>query len=260
VRARVPVVLAALGMATGGAGCGTGDESPSQSGEPDVPFAVVSPPPASTAPAPAVAPARAPGPPGSLAAYTRRTVILRARPGGAPEVRLKPRTEFDSPRVMGVVGRRGRWVAVLVPEVRGRPAWLDTRRGVELIRTRFAIDVDLSQRRLTLRRDGREVARTTVAIGRPATPTPPGRYAVTDKLVTRKPTDSPYGCCVLALSGHQPEILQNWGGGDRLAIHSTRAEQTIGQAASLGCLRAAMPVMRRLVRLVPLGTLVRVRS
>jgi len=102
------------------------------------------------------------------------------------------------------------------------------------------------------------VRRFPVAVGSPSTPTPTGRFAVTDKLLTGD-ASSPYGCCILALSGRQPRTPQGWGGGDRLAIHATPLEETIGTAASLGCLRAAGRVMRRLVATVPLGTVVTIR-
>ena len=48
-----------------------------------------------------------------------------------------------------------------------------------------------------------------------------GRFAVTDKLRTEDRADSPYGCCALALTGHQTKLVPGWPGGDRLAIHGT---------------------------------------
>ena len=103
------------------------------------------------------------------------------------------------------------------------------------------------------------VLRFPVAVGGPGTPTPTGRFAVTDKLLTEDPS-SPYGCCILALSAHQPHTVQGWGGGDRIAIHATDLPETIGSAASLGCLRAPAADVRRLVRSVPLGTVVTIRA
>jgi lipoprotein-anchoring transpeptidase ErfK/SrfK len=112
--------------------------------------------------------------------------------------------------------------------------------------------VDRSARRLTVRRGQRVLRRVRVAVGRPGTETPTGRFAVTDKLRTRR-ADSPYGCCALALSGHQPKLRPGWPGGDRLAIHATPNPETVGTAASLGCLRAETPDLRALLRIVPLG-------
>jgi hypothetical protein len=197
---------------------------------------------------------------GAITAYVKRAKVLRSRPGGRVLALLKRRTEFGSPRVLTVVGRRGRWLAVLAAEVgNGRVGWIDGRRDVELFRTPWTVTVDVSSRMLTVRDAGRVVTRTAVAVGRPAAPTPRGRFAVTDKLTTGNDV-GPYGCCVLALTAHQPNIPQGWGGGDRVAIHATPSPQTIGQATSTGCLRTTNQVMRRLVRGVPLGTPVRIQA
>jgi L,D-transpeptidase catalytic domain len=196
---------------------------------------------------------------GTLTAYVSRHKWLRARPGGRRLAGLRRRTEFDSPRILTVVARRGVWLGVLAPELRnGQVGWIHGAHGVRLYRTPWSIAADLSRRQVVVRKDGRVVRRVPVAIGRPGAPTPRGRFAVTDKLLTNNP-GGPYGCCALALTGHQPSIPQGWGGGDRLAIHGTPAEHTIGQAASLGCLRAFNCDMRRIVREVPLGTRVHIR-
>ena len=60
----------------------------------------------------------------------------------------------------------------------------------------------------------------SVAIGRPGSETPTGRFAVTDKLAGTN-YGPYYGCCVLALNGHQPNTPPGWQGGNRLAIHGT---------------------------------------
>jgi len=67
-----------------------------------------------------------------------------------------------------------------------------------------------------------------------------------------------FGCCALALSGHQTKLLPGWPGGDRLAIHATPQADSVGRAASLGCLRANTRDMQELMRIVPLGAPVRV--
>ena len=69
-----------------------------------------------------------------------------------------------------------------------------------------------------------------------------------------------YGCCILALSGQQPNTPPGWTGGNRLAIHGTDAPATIGMAASAGCLRAADADLQVLMDEVPLGTPVSVRA
>jgi lipoprotein-anchoring transpeptidase ErfK/SrfK len=92
-----------------------------------------------------------------------------------------------------------------------------------------------------------------VGIGRPGSPTPAGRFSITDKLSGG--TFGPfYGCCILALSGHQTNTPAGWQGGDRLAIHGTNDPGSIGVPSSAGCLHADAEDLKVLVRRVPLGT------
>ena len=194
-----------------------------------------------------------------LTARVVAPTVLRDAPGGRALHRLGRRTEFGSARVLGVTGRRAGWLRVLATErPNGRTGWIPVARA-RLGATDLSIHVDRSARRLTLRRGGRVVRSFAVAVGRPGTETPTGRFAVTDRL---RPDDpgSPYGCCVIALSGHQTKLIPGWPGGDRLAIHATPQLETVGKAASLGCMRGRPRDVRRLMRTVPLGTPVFVRS
>ncbi|MEA2457341.1 MAG: hypothetical protein QOC95_313 [Thermoleophilaceae bacterium] len=67
-----------------------------------------------------------------------------------------------------------------------------------------------------------------------------------------------YGCCVLALSGHQRHLPGGWTGGDRLAIHAT-APGRDPRSGSAGCVVGTDSEIAWLTRRVPLGTLVTVR-
>lgn len=185
------------------------------------------------------------------AAVLRRTT-LRASPGGRVVARIGPRTEFGSRRVLSVTGRRGGWLRVTASELdNDERAWLRAS-AARLGGTDLWIRVDRSRREATLRRDERVLRRFPVAVGRPGTETPLGRFAVTDLLRTGR-ADSPYGCCAVALSGHQTKLLPGWPGGDRLAIHATPNPETVGEEASLGCMRAYDRDIRALMRRVPLG-------
>jgi L,D-transpeptidase-like protein len=249
---------ALVALAAGLAGCGGQDRAPA-AGRP----AAAAAPPALRAVAPPDAAAAAPRarrPAGRwLVARLRAPVRLRARPGGRAVARLGTRTEFGSPRVLSIRRRRGAWLQVLAPErPNGRDGWIPAR-AARVGATDRWLRVDRSARRLVLLDGSRTLRRVTVAVGRAGTPTPLGRFAVTDRLRTTDAA-SPYGCCALALSGHQTRLLPGWPGGDRLAIHATPATWTIGTAASLGCLRAGTADMRALLRRVPLGAPVIVRS
>jgi len=266
---RLAVAAVALGgLAAGAAGCGGEGLS---AGQPP-PTAPVSAPPVQSTPPPSLTavpaqakrpvgalPAHVPGT-GTLTAYVRKAKVLRSRPGGKRIALMKRLTEWKSPRVVTVVRRRGDWLGILAPELRnGHVGWIDGRKDVELHRTNWSIVADISRRVATIRHDGRVYLRTRLAVGSPSAPTPRGRFAVTDKLTTGSDF-GPYGCCILAFTGHQPSIPQGWGGGDRIAMHGTPTPQTIGQAASHGCLRVTNDVAAKLVDHVPLGTRVTIHD
>jgi len=178
--------------------------------------------------------------------------VLRARPGGRVLARLRTRTPFGSPVVLAVVRRHGPWLGVLHPAAGNRRVgWIRAAR-TRAYRTSWSISVSLARRRATVDDAGRTVWSFPVAVGAPGTPTPTGRFAITDKVLFRPA--GVYGCCALALTARQPHIPQGWGGGDRIAFHATLAAGTIGTAASHGCLRAHTVDLRRLLRDVPLGS------
>jgi len=189
------------------------------------------------------------------------SVPLRSRPGGAILARASARTEFGDQRVLSIAARHGAWLGVVATELpNGQLAWVNRRNpGLHLRRTAYSLHADLSARRLELRRHGRTIRSIAVAVGRPGSETPTGRFAVTDKLNGRN-YGPYYGCCVLALNGHQPKLPAGWSGGNRLAIHGTDSPSTIGTPASAGCLRAADADLEVLMRRVPLGTPVFIRN
>jgi hypothetical protein len=187
----------------------------------------------------------------STAFVTGRTKLYK-EPGGDVRITVSPKTEWGSPRIFGVVRRRGDWVSVQAPELgNGELAWLPVEKA-RLDCVRWALHADLSRRELSVERDGEVVRNFTVAIGRRRNPTPEGRFTVTDKL---RVTDSgsPYGCCVLAVTGHQERLPASWPGGDRLAVHATRELSSIGKPTSLGCMRVTSTQARWLIENIPLG-------
>jgi lipoprotein-anchoring transpeptidase ErfK/SrfK len=201
----------------------------------------------------AVAPAKPAGPKPFRLAAVRGELGLSDRPGGPATASIGATTEFGSPQVVGVAARRGDWLGVVTSaRPNGRLAWV-RREQVTIAHTRWSLHADLSAHTLTLRRNGRAVHRMKVAIGRPGSETPTGRFAVTDKL-SGTSYGAYYGCCVLALNGHQPKTPAGWKGGNRIAIHGTDSPATIGTAASAGCLRAADADLQVLMAKAPLGT------
>jgi len=169
------------------------------------------------------------------------------------------RGEFGPARFFWIKQVRGGWLGVPTPELpSGQLGWIrDDRFALDITQTHFWITADISDRELELRHGDRILDRFPVSVGSPGSPTPPGDYAVTDGLVGRG-LGPWYGCCVLALSGHQPNLPPGWIGGDRIAIHGTNS--AIGAANSSGCLRASDSDMVSLFARVPLGAPVFIRA
>jgi len=187
-----------------------------------------------------------------------RHVVLRARPDGRALATVASRTEFGSPQTLAVAFRKGDWIAVRSPQLPNRRVGWVRAKPLRLLRRSAELVVDLSRRQLTVRGAHGVERRISVAVGAPDTPTPVGRFYVTDKL-RGADFGSYYGCCILALSGRQPNLPEGWSGGDRLAIHGSPTP-TWGQAVSNGCLHAAEPDLRYLMKTVPLGTAVRIHA
>jgi L,D-transpeptidase catalytic domain len=192
-------------------------------------------------------------------AYVRRATTLYRAPGGPRRIKLTARTEWGSPRILGVVKQRGGWLGVQAAELEnGEIAWMRKPQAT-MDCSRWSLHADLSKRQIVVREDGKKVRKLTVAVGRPTNPTPRGRFTVTDKLRVTDAT-SPYGCCVLALTGHQTNLPPGWPGGDRLAVHATADEASIGQPSSSGCMRAKAGQARWLIHTIPLGAPVFIRA
>jgi len=183
-------------------------------------------------------------------------VVLRARPGGKPLVRVGPRAPLGGPLVLGVVAVRGRWVEVTAEALpNGRFGWVEFGRDVRVEPVEWSLRASLSRRRLDVLRAGRLVRTIPVGIGASDSPTPTGRFAVAEKLVGA--FGPALGCCILALTARQPHLPPGWN--TRItyyvAIHAGSGQ---GSAVSAGCLHTTEADVRYLMRSVPLGTPVQI--
>jgi lipoprotein-anchoring transpeptidase ErfK/SrfK len=149
--------------------------------------------------------------------------------------------------------KNGRWARIVLPwRPNGRTGWIAVaHRNVD--RTAVWVKADLSRRTVTLFRGERVLKRFRAAIGASGSPTPVGKFSVTDLVATGDPYGS-FGWYAFGLSGHQPNLPDGWGGGDQLAIHGTNDPSSIGRAASAGCLRVSAHALGVLKRHLRLGT------
>jgi L,D-transpeptidase-like protein len=211
-------------------------------------------------PSPAVVskePGKLPPGRGYILARVREDVLAYDRPNGRPTAWLRTKTPFGESRTLGVAKVRDerRWLGVHSPVfANDEMGWIpNDPDALALSRTRVSLRVSLSETEIDLRRADKVVREIPIAIGRAGTETPAGRFQVTDKLPASRFPAGPYGCCIIPLSARQPNLPAGWAGGDRIAIHGTTQPETIGQAASNGCLRASDTDLRVLMRDVPVG-------
>jgi lipoprotein-anchoring transpeptidase ErfK/SrfK len=177
-------------------------------------------------------------------------------PGGGHPVHWFPNpTQFGGPRTFLVVDDHSSpdYVKVSLPVMpNGQEGWL-ARSEIELSTVSTRAEVDLSEATVTVW-DGPEIVATTRAVtGRPATPTPLGRFYVRDVIAQADP-DGGYGPWILALSGFS-EVLTSFDGGlPALALHGTDRPEEVGSALSSGCVRVPNDVISLLAEIVPVGT------
>ena len=155
------------------------------------------------------------------------------------------------PAIEGFVDAGGTtWYRVRLPvRPNGTTGWV---RGSEVEGRDIGerIEVDLSEHRLWRVADGRVVTSYEVGVGAAASPTAPGHFFVW----ARVPSDpaGPYGVLALGLSGFS-DVITDWVGGGRLAIHGTSHASDRGEDVSHGCVRVFNPQMVSLAD-VSLGT------
>jgi lipoprotein-anchoring transpeptidase ErfK/SrfK len=194
-----------------------------------------------------------------LTARTSSDLAVYARRGDAqPAATLVGSTEFGTTRVVLVTKRKGAWLKVLLPDrPNGSTGWIRAS-DVELRTVTDAVRVSLTERVLTWTRDGEVVLETPIAIGAPDTPTPAGRFYVTDLLDT--PDGGAYGPFAIGLSAHSETISEFAGSDGQIGLHGTSDPGSIGQAVSHGCVRVPNDVVTRLASDLPLGTPVTIES
>jgi lipoprotein-anchoring transpeptidase ErfK/SrfK len=193
---------------------------------------------------------------GSLLVRIPRTMPITARPGGGRVVGTMPEGSrfYGQPLVAWVlrVSEDGRFGLVPVPYAgRDVTGWISLR-GLERRVTHLEVVADLSERRIEVFRRGDVLFGAPAAVGARVSPTPTGRYFVTDRVGF--PAGGSLGTFAFGISGIQTDLPPGWTGGDQLAIHGTNAPATIGSAASAGCLRVSERVLDRLRVLLRLGT------
>jgi lipoprotein-anchoring transpeptidase ErfK/SrfK len=130
--------------------------------------------------------------------------------------------------------------------------------STDAVQSRRQIIVSIPDRQLALIEDGITLRVYLVAVGAPATPTPAGTFRVVNRLTD--PTY--YHPGVVIPPGSDNPLGNRWIGLDRkgYGIHGTNAPDSIGHAASQGCIRMAKADLEDLFDLVQPGDSVEVHA
>ena len=144
------------------------------------------------------------------------------------------------------------WLEVRIPmRPNGRKGWVRRSALGPLYRVRTLLVVVRRRLRATLYERGHRIWRTPVGIGKPSTPTPAGRFWIREKFRTPGPGGL-YGPVAFGSSDYS--VLSDWPGGGIVGIHGTSEPSLIPGRPSHGCIRVRNQAVRRLWRLMPVGT------
>jgi lipoprotein-anchoring transpeptidase ErfK/SrfK len=200
----------------------------------------------------------------SYAAVVQERAQAYRKPGSTRIATFGPMNVNGVPTVFAVLAKRvdracvARWYRVQLPlKPNGTSGWVRAS-DVEFAPVTTRIEVDLSERRVTLFDRGRRVLSATAAIGSPQTPTPTGRYYVNQRLI---PADAsgPFGPGAIGISAFS-NVLTGWTQGGPIAIHGTNRPDLLGRAVSNGCIRVRNDLLQRLFDRTRAGTPVTVHA
>jgi lipoprotein-anchoring transpeptidase ErfK/SrfK len=198
---------------------------------------------------------------GSWIAQVLYPIAARTKPGSGRVVKKisnAPRYGHGPNNLMVVgtaTGGAGRpYVKVHIPmRPNGTTAWVPAD-YVKLMRTTWRIEVSIAKRDMTIRKNGAVERHFKVVVGRAATPTPRGLFALSEKW--RAP-ESYLGPWVMATSAYSTHFAQFAGGPGVIAIHGRAGSllrQPLGTAGSNGCIRVDNAQAIWIAKTLPPGT------
>lgn len=186
--------------------------------------------------------------------HPKHVHLLYTAPDGTAFAKL-PVKQLGNPTWVPVIDRKDGWLHVLLPSrPDGSTGWIKNDAKLDTAHTTSVVHVDVDARTLTLTKDGKRVARWTVAVGKKQTPTPRGRTFLMASIIDAK--QAKYTPIVLPLGTHS-QTLDTFGGGPgTVAMHGWTTDSSVfGHAVSNGCIRVPTAALTKL-RQVPLGSLV----
>jgi lipoprotein-anchoring transpeptidase ErfK/SrfK len=196
------------------------------------------------------------------APVARASRVQRRPSTASPTVgSVAAKTPEGTPNVVAVLDRqavRGEvWVRIRFASLpNGRTGWVPRRAlgGYTTVHTKLVID--RARRTATLRDDGRILLVVPVGVGADATPTPAGQFYVRNRLTSYA---SPFYGPVAFGTSARSAVLTDWPAGGFIGIHGTDRPDLLPGRVSHGCIRMRNSAIRRLDRLMPVGTPLTIR-
>lgn len=191
-------------------------------------------------------------------AHANVTAKVRVRPSAKARslARLRYQTEDGPPEVYPVLRSRrvkgALWLQVRIPgRPNGRKGWVPRAAlsGLKIVHT--SLRVNRTTLRATLYKSGRKVWSSPIGVGKASTPTPRGRFWIRERLKNFG-GNAAYGPWAFGTSAYSS--LSEWPGGGVIGMHGTNEPVLIPGRPSHGCIRVPNAAIRRLAKLMPVGT------
>jgi lipoprotein-anchoring transpeptidase ErfK/SrfK len=196
-------------------------------------------------------------------AYVDRRVRVRSRPSAKARVigRIAAATFYGRPEVVLALGhskvRGGLWTYVRYPGIGRQTGWVPSSAISKQRPVATRLIIDRSRLQARLYRRGKRIFKARVGVGASQSPTPKGRSYIRERLVPAD-RDGLYGVLAFGLSAHS-KYRTDWPGGGQVGVHGTNQPELIPGRISNGCVRLSNRDIRRLGRLMPVGTPVLLR-
>jgi len=151
------------------------------------------------------------------------------------------------------------WIKVLLPvRPNGSAGWVRAS-NVTIHEVAYSVKVEKRAHQITVFDRGAVLYRGAVAVGKPSTPTPTGRYYLRVLIQAPNP-NTVYGPYAYGLSSHS-DALSSFGGGDaEIGLHGNDDASVLGRDVTHGCIRMDNQEITKLAGLLPLGTPVEITA
>ena len=194
-------------------------------------------------------------------AHATETYPIRVAPtsGARTITKLRFETEDKFPEVYLVLDAKvdsagDQWLHIRIPmNPNGRTGWVPADMLSQLYVVRTQLTISRRNKKPTLRRNGRVVWSAPVGVGKSSTPTPTGNFWIRELL---RGGNGAYGPWAFGTSAYSN--IREWRGAPIVGIHGTNEPGLIPGAPSHGCVRVRNNKISQLVKLMPIGTPVKI--